>query len=224
MIDASSLAKSLAARQGTLMSKMKMEKPMRFGLLATLALHAASVAVWQSQSTNMHVSSAPAHEERVMQVQFRSPPRDAPAGPQSVSPTAVPEPAVEMIADSQLKAGTMDKAEDDSSPFAILPILRVQEAPYLSAGELDEPARPQEPVIVPFPDEPLQTGRAAGVLVLYIGADGKVDRVEVDEADWSPGFEKVAIETFMQAKMQPGIKDGKTSRSRMKILVEFEGQ
>ncbi|WP_158590454.1 energy transducer TonB [Noviherbaspirillum cavernae] len=129
-----------------------------------------------------------------------------------------------MIADSQLKAGTMDKAEDDSSPFAILPILRVQEAPYLSAGELDEPARPQEPVIVPFPDEPLQTGRAAGVLVLYIGADGKVDRVEVDEADWSPGFEKVAIETFMQAKMQPGIKDGKTSRSRMKILVEFEGQ
>ena len=51
-----------------------------------------------------------------------------------------------------------------------------------------------------------------------------IDRIEVDKSDLPPLFEKTAIETFMQARMYPGLKNGKASRAQMKILVEFEGR
>lgn len=60
--------------------------------------------------------------------------------------------------------------------------------------------------------------------MLYVGATGQVEHVEVDESDLPPFLEKAAVETFLQARMHPGIKDGKATRARMKILVEFEAQ
>lgn len=105
--------------------------------------------------------------------------------------------------------------------FNVFPLL---EAPYIPAGDLDVRPSPETPVIVPFPEAVLLTNKVSGVLVLYISADGKVDRVEVDDSDLPPAFEKAAISTFLQARMWPGIMNGQATRARMKVLVEFEQQ
>lgn len=108
------------------------------------------------------------------------------------------------------------------TPAKIASIFPPKEPPYIPAGELDIRPVPELPVVIPFPDVPLDIPKATGVLVLYIGADGRVDRVEVDESALPPEFEKMAIETFLQARMRPGILEGQATRVRMKILVEFE--
>lgn len=96
-------------------------------------------------------------------------------------------------------------------------------APYLPASQLDSRPYPESPVIVPFPEgETLAKGqRIAAILLLYVGIDGRVDRVEFAQSGLSPPFERIAIDTFLQARMSPGIKDGRPVRARMKVEVEF---
>ncbi len=93
---------------------------------------------------------------------------------------------------------------------------------YLPGRELDERPAPQAPVIIPFPESAELQGRHTAILVLYIDADGRVQHVEVDESVLPPDFEKAAIDTFMQATMRPGFKNGQAVPSRMKIEVVYE--
>ena len=95
---------------------------------------------------------------------------------------------------------------------------------YFPASELDVRPYPEAPVVIPFPDVALEEERVEGVLVLYIDIEGKVDRVEIQESTLPSLLERTAMSTFMQAKMQPGMKEGKAVRSQMKVLVEFESR
>ncbi len=94
--------------------------------------------------------------------------------------------------------------------------------PYLNARELDERPWAEVPVLIPFPETTWEGGRVEGMLELFIGEDGSVDRILVKDSTLPEEFEAVAVETFRGVKMQPGVKEGKPVRSIMKILVEFE--
>lgn len=205
-----------------------MEKHIRFGLLATLAVHILPAGIWFAQSPRFPVSSPASSGDRTVEVQLRtggntamSDSQQAAADSQSlpvVSPTAVS--GERSIVPSE--EPTHPFRPESIQPTAGLPGTAIEELPYLPAGELDVRPQPETPIIIPFPDRPASKQKMTGILVLYVGTDGHVDRVEVDQSDLPPDFEKAAIDTFLQARMQPGIKHGRASRARMKVLVEFE--
>jgi TonB family protein len=95
---------------------------------------------------------------------------------------------------------------------------------YLSSSEVDVRPRSLAQVVVPFPDAPLGTDHASAVLLLYINEDGAVDRVDVQESGLPKAFEQISVETFMKARMQPAMKDGKKTPAKMKIMVEFDAR
>jgi outer membrane biosynthesis protein TonB len=95
---------------------------------------------------------------------------------------------------------------------------------YYHSSELQSHPEPKVPVIIPFPDVALESRKASAILVLFIGADGKVEHIDFDKSDLPAEFEKVAMDTFMKAEMRPGIKDGVPVPSRMRVQVEFEAK
>lgn len=113
--------------------------------------------------------------------------------------------------------------EGEAAPHKA-PLLPVPDTGYLPARELDSRPSPVAPLILPFPEAPLGGSRATAVLLLYIGSDGNVDRVEIEASDLPAEFELAAVETFRLARMQPGMKDGKSVRALMKIMVEYESE
>jgi protein TonB len=100
----------------------------------------------------------------------------------------------------------------------------VADSRHYPANELD--VRPGIKVRV----NPAYPARAArenvsgkAVLRLYIGADGAVERVEVERA--TPpgyGFEESAASAFSGARFSPAMKDGKRVRALMRIEVSFD--
>lgn len=194
-----------------------MAKHIRFGMLATLALHAVPLGIWWMLPAHLPGLSQATPNDKVLQVRFR------PAGDGgSVLPQELP-PVQDAVPDqftATAPAGPVPVAL--SADRGEAPPFPSREPPYIPAGELDTRPSPEAPVVVPFPGTLPGISRAGAVLVLYIGADGRMDRVEVDESNLPPDFEKTAIETFLQARMWPGILNGQATRARMKILVEFE--
>lgn len=203
--------------KGLANSDCLMENNVRFGLMATLVLHALPIGIWWGQPA---YSKWPAHattETGILQVALRYGGDKAdsfPHSPESQGKPLLPSEEAFLPADP---APTVP-ARSMNSGSLFFP----KDAPYIPAGELDARPSPEAPVVVPFPDTPFDVPKAAAVLELYIGADGRVDRIEIDDSDLPPDFEKAAIETFMQARMRPGILHGQATRARMKILVEFE--
>lgn len=199
----------------------KMEKHVRFGLLATSVLHMLFAGIWWVSSAHFQPLPSALPEEHVMKVQLQTNQEDTRTDSKEITSEVA-------LADASSPADTSNEHAVELSDAAVSPtsplILPPQDTPYVPAGELDVRPRPEAPVIVPFPDGTLQKNKVTGVLVLYVGATGQVDRVEVDESDLPPFLEKAAVETFLQARMHPGVKDGKATRARMKILVEFEAQ
>lgn len=112
-------------------------------------------------------------------------------------------------------------AEPSDPPGKVF-ILPPQELLYLPGKELDVRPQATVPIIIPFPDAEIGMSKGTAVLRLFVGADGGVDRIEIDESNLPPLFERAAMDAFMQAKMQPGIKNGRRTRALMKVLVEFE--
>lgn len=95
---------------------------------------------------------------------------------------------------------------------------------YLEPHELDDRPQPVAPLAIPFPEMTIPNGLVTAVLVLYIGLDGKVDKIDITDSSLPPELEKVARESFMNAAMHPGFKNGRAVRSVMKVVVEFESR
>lgn len=93
---------------------------------------------------------------------------------------------------------------------------------YLASSELDARPYPLAPVILPFPDNVSASQSVGGILQLYIGVDGQVDYVELVDLDMPPEFADVAISTFKQVRMRPGMKGERAVRTRMRVYVEFQ--
>lgn len=190
----------------------------RFGMLASLALHILPLGAWWFLAPYSLIEPATFQAERVMAVSLLGGAADDAAESRQTTsaPVFTPESPTALTEQKALPP------EKEAPTPGIAPLLPLKKAPYTPAGELDERPFSETPVIIPFPDASLDKPKVTGVLVLYIGANGYVDRIEVDESDLPPDFEKAAIDTFLQARMRPGIKAGQPTRARMKILVEFE--
>ena len=206
-----------------------MEKHFRFtslvSLLGTLALHAVIGILW-AQSIYVPALSISLQKGTEIVVQLNSEQGRSPANSQPAISEAISEQA--LLSDPLVVDGSQDGKAVELEHSLPLPndvfVLPPQELPYLPAAELDARPFPEAPVTIPFPEGTLNKNKSSAILILFIGADGKIDRIEVDKSDLPPLFEKTAIETFMQARMYPGLKNGKASRAQMKILVEFEGR
>lgn len=111
-------------------------------------------------------------------------------------------------------------------PLPILPEMLPRgfdRAAYLSADELDVRPAPLQPVVIAFDDASgIDRERGRIVLVLFVGADGKVDLVDVDHSDVPPAVSAIVADTFRAARMRPGMKSERPVPARMKVLVEFE--
>ena len=199
-----------------------MEKRAWFGLSASMMLHAALLGMWWEQAAYAPAIASAPSANRVVEVRFLE--GAGPSAP-SLSPAAAETVALAASAPAEQASDTGNTIAQEAAPaMDSLPLFPLYEARYVPAGELDERPAPEAPVIIPFPDAPLHSVKVSGTLVLYIGADGRVDRVEADESDLPPAFERAAINTFLQARMRPGILNGQATRARMKVLVEFEQQ
>lgn len=141
------------------------------------------------------------------------------AGPEKPmeAATANPEPPVELAA--------LPAPEPAPEALAALPTVAVpavEKTEYLPARELDRRPYPVSPIVVPFPEVPLGKHKGRAVLVLFVASDGAIDRAEVAESDLPAELEKVAVDTFLNARMNPGTKNGQAVPSRLKVEVGFE--
>lgn len=122
-----------------------------------------------------------------------------------------------------------DSARDESTAVSPLPVLPASlprgfnRDDYFPGDVLDVRPSPEQPIIIRL-DDPQGMNKDKGqvVLVMYIGASGAVDRVDIDSADVPPEIAESLAAIFRNAKMRPGIKGEQPVKSRMKVLVEFE--
>ena len=64
--------------------------------------------------------------------------------------------------------------------------------------------------------------RVRAELTLFIDEDGTVRRLRVDRGDLPVWLEDAVRQSFLQARFQPGERDGQAVRAQMRIEVEFE--
>jgi periplasmic protein TonB len=97
----------------------------------------------------------------------------------------------------------------------------LRQAPrYFMAEELDQRPLIQSQVDAQFPVLALApTGRV--LLRLYVGEDGRVERIAVESGDPTGAFEAAARTAFGSARFLPGMKDGVAVKALLRIEVLF---
>ena len=91
---------------------------------------------------------------------------------------------------------------------------------YFTAEELDRRPLIQSHVEPQFPALALApTGRV--VLRLYVGEDGRVERIAVESGDPTGAFEAAARAAFGPARFLPGMKGGVAVKAMLRIEVLF---
>lgn len=117
-----------------------------------------------------------------------------------------------------------EEAAREEFPWAVTAPQSIsqQTADYVSANDLDVHPSPDTPIVVPFPDSFQGSIKGRVILILSVRADGVIEQVSVDDSDLPNAFGQAASQTFLEARLRPGIKDGRPVAARMKILVEFE--
>jgi outer membrane biosynthesis protein TonB len=217
-----------------------MQKQVLISVLAavlSVVMHIAFALVPWVNAKQPKSANIPSSDQHVLQIQFhpgksRNPvsfqPEALEVPSDKVTPTNVTELDEEALGELDLGEEDYFVAESvidlpdqhtDNTGHIVLP---PQEPPYIPVGEVDTRPNLVAPVVIPFPDAPLPKQRITAILSLFISEAGAVDRIEVSESDLPSVFEIAATQAFMNARMQPAIKDGKATRVRMKVLVEFE--
>lgn len=137
-----------------------------------------------------------------------------------------PEPVADPAPPPSAAADAGQKSVSAEAPLPILPDVlprAFDRAAYLAAEQLDVRPTPLQPVVIAFDDaSAIERERGQIVLVLFVGADGTVDLVDVDRSDVPPAVSAIVADTFRAARMRPGIKSERPVPARMKVLVEFE--
>jgi len=100
----------------------------------------------------------------------------------------------------------------------------VPDSPHYKANELEVRPGIQVRVNPAYPDRAARENVSGKAIVrLYIDANGRVERVEVERA--SPqgyGFDESAASAFRTARFSPAMKGGKRVRAQMRIEVSFD--
>jgi outer membrane biosynthesis protein TonB len=94
---------------------------------------------------------------------------------------------------------------------------------YLARSLLTRPPAPQQSIDLLYP-ELAPSGRFRAVVTLFIDDRGVVQRVRIDEADDSglpPVLEDATRQTFLRSAFTPGEIDGRPTRSRLRVEVEY---
>lgn len=146
------------------------------------------------------------------------------------SSAADPSAAAGDLAQAVTEAAAGDEAGPKSMAAEVpLPILPDElprgfdRSAYLAADELDVRPKSLHPIVIPFDDTSgIDRSRGEVVVVLFIGADGHVDLVDIERSDVPSAVSTIVADTFRAARMRPGIKSERPVPARMKVLVEFE--
>lgn len=95
-------------------------------------------------------------------------------------------------------------------------------APYRSTKELDMNPAPLNEIDIDVFDHETIRNNIKATLVLYINAQGLVDKVEPEDSSIPEEYLQKIIEIFKKSHFSPGMKDGKSVNSKMKIEVGLE--
>lgn len=116
------------------------------------------------------------------------------------------------------EAGRPGRGETGGGPPALLP------APhYYLTRELDVRPGIMTRTEPEYPEAAARRFLSGRVVVrLYIGEDGKVEKVDVVSAEPPGYFEDAAVRAFRAARFSPGMKDGRPVRVQMTLEVNFD--
>lgn len=136
---------------------------------------------------------------------------------------------------------TAEQTEDLTSPDAAPPLaaLPTTEAPktaepatspvdwqgdsqYIPRPQLSLPPVPETPVIVQPPKGAYDVGRITGILSLYIDEHGQVHHIASSGSPMPPEFEKAARQAFQSLTFRPGVLNGESVKSRIRVEVVFD--
>lgn len=96
------------------------------------------------------------------------------------------------------------------------------ESEYFPFGELDRVPEPQEDVGIPPAAPSDLSGSGRTILVLFIAANGHVDKIEVESSELSSAHLERAIDSFRSATFLPAEKDGQPVNSRVRIEISYD--
>jgi TonB family protein len=128
----------------------------------------------------------------------------------------VQEPQAGAVARVSERPTTARQARTGASGSYLLPAQR-----YYSVRELD--VRPGIMVDVQ-PEYPAEAAGTAGRVIvrLFIGEEGGVERLAIQEAEPPGLFEQSVERAFAAARFSPGIKDGRPVKVTLALQVNFE--
>lgn len=126
--------------------------------------------------------------------------------------------------------GTAQTAQTSEGAQTAGPVVPAAPAGVSGRAEDGYVARPQlttapealADIALPFPLDFRERGRFAGILTLYIEADGRVSRVVVEGASLPPPLARVAQEAFARARFTPGRVQARIVKSRIRVEVVFD--
>lgn len=134
-------------------------------------------------------------------------PATPPQPPQEGQPTQPQEPSP--------PAETAENRTSDSNTDSAEPT-------YLPRRQLSLGPQPRQRIDLPLADGLPAGSRVSAELTLFIDESGTVRRVRFDRGDLPVWLEDAVRQSFLQARFQPGERDGQAVRAQMRIEVEFE--
>lgn len=97
------------------------------------------------------------------------------------------------------------------------------EKKYFSSSELDIRPTSLEPILLPTPQASAwETHAGQVILMIYIGADGLVEYVDIEKANVPDGLQLETRLSFIGKKMSPGIIGDRAVPSLLKVMVEYD--
>lgn len=209
----------------------------------SLALHLALIALVQVAPPPAVRIGEPAIEVRLLSapedaLPIPAPALDAPdmplipqlapseaeqAMPATPTPPAVPPP--EPMADSQAPAPEADAGDAVAAadPAPALAITSAVDLTYYTARELDVQPRALRDIVPDFPAEADRQRLSGKVrLQLKLDADGRIDGIEIVEANPPGVFDASAVDAFRNALFAPAQRNGRPVRARVVIEVVYD--
>jgi hypothetical protein len=211
-------------------------RPLAVSFAVSVLFHLFCLLLWhhatwlalpaQANAPSLHVTLAPqtsvlSSSDAVPGFNLLEPPREldeltseltglsAPAAIWSRRETATSSPVAER---GYIKAGS-------SSPDGSLPSAHRPE--YLQSSDLSLPPEPVSNIHIDWPSGAASIGTFRGVFTLLIDEQGVVEKAEIDGPTLTPSMEACARKAFLAARFRPGMLDGKSVKSALRVEVEF---
>lgn len=93
---------------------------------------------------------------------------------------------------------------------------------YVASDQLDKRPVPLADLHFPYPDVRGADWQGKIELTLYIGSDGRVDRVDIDSASVDQTIVDLAVESLHAARFSPAERNGKAVGARLRLEVSYD--